>query len=297
MAPLFFQVYVPFWENARREGWTDDEKQLGLYLLTGPHRNLEGLFRLPYGYVVEDLGWDEARVEATLSLLVARGFAAYDDTVRVVLIVKGLRFQCPKGQKQITGALTSLRAVPATYLMRGLIATAEKHCPDFAASLKKAYPAIPDTPSKPYPRTADTSSGVGALRARAREEQEQDVSPSSAIAADEDSRPDIIRLCKVLADLIVANDPKATPNPAQKRWRTECRLLIDRDGRTVEEVERVMRWALADSFWRSNVLSMPKLREKFGQLKLRMEGNAQAAVGSGGWTAADMIALGKEGAA
>jgi hypothetical protein len=91
-------------------------------------------------------------------------------------------------------------------------------------------------------------------------------SPNGAEA----ERPDVADLCRLLADLILANDPKAKVQPDGRRWRDAARLLLDRDGRDREQVERVIRWSQADDFWRSNVLSMPKLREKFPQLLLRM---------------------------
>ena len=36
---------------------SDDARLLALYLLTGQHTNMIGCFRLPDGYVSEDLAW------------------------------------------------------------------------------------------------------------------------------------------------------------------------------------------------------------------------------------------------
>jgi hypothetical protein len=82
-------------------------------------------------------------------------------------------------------------------------------------------------------------------------------------------RGDVVQLCRLLAELVRGNDPKAKVAPDSERWRDAARLLVDRDGRTVDEIERVMRWALADEFWRANVLSMPKLRQQFDVLVLK----------------------------
>jgi hypothetical protein len=78
--------------------------------------------------------------------------------------------------------------------------------------------------------------------------------------------PDHLRLSRLLADLIMTRDPKARVDPESVRWLDAIRLLIDRDGRSAREVEHVIRWAQADSFWQSNILSTPKLRAKFDQL-------------------------------
>jgi len=83
------------------------------------------------------------------------------------------------------------------------------------------------------------------------------------------SRPEIIRLCHLLADLILQRDPKAKVKPNSQGWQEACRRLLDVDGRTEGEVERVIRWCQADGFWQANVLSMPKLRDKFDQLAMK----------------------------
>ena len=44
--------------------------------------------------------------------------------------------------------------------------------------------------------------------------------------------------------------------------------MIDTDKRTVDQIMRCIDWCQADEFWRSNILSMPKLRKQFDQLRL-----------------------------
>jgi DNA-binding Lrp family transcriptional regulator len=97
--------------------------------------------------------------------------------------------------------------------------------------------------------------------------------PDEGIASPE--RTDVERICTRLADRIEANGskrPKVT-----RRWRTAARLLLDVDGRTVEQVERAIDWCQADDFWRGNVLSMPKLRERYDQLRLAAQRNGARA--------------------
>lgn len=85
--------------------------------------------------------------------------------------------------------------------------------------------------------------------------------PSSA------PRPDADRLCTHLADRITSNGSKR-PN-ITKRWKDAARLLIDNDGRTEDQVHKAIDWCQDDEFWRTNILSMPKLREKYDQLRLK----------------------------
>ncbi len=92
-----------------------------------------------------------------------------------------------------------------------------------------------------------------------------DDAPGTALATVE--RIDVERLCQHLADAIAANG--STRPTITKKWRDAARLLMDKDGRTEDQVHACIDWCQADEFWRANVLSMPKLREKFEQMRLQ----------------------------
>lgn len=84
-------------------------------------------------------------------------------------------------------------------------------------------------------------------------------------------RDDIRALCEHLSRRLGENGVK---HSISKGWRDAARLLIDLDGRDAQEAHRLIDWATSDSFWRTNVLSMPKFREKYDQLRLKaQEGN------------------------
>ena len=97
-------------------------------------------------------------------------------------------------------------------------------------------------------------------------ERKRDATPADDAAAP--PREDVEALCTLLAGLIEANGSKRPT--ITKRWRDAARLMLDSDGRALAEAERVIRWSQADGFWKTNILSMPKLREKYDQLRLRM---------------------------
>jgi len=79
------------------------------------------------------------------------------------------------------------------------------------------------------------------------------------------SRDDVDRLCEHLANRIAEDGSK---RPAiGKTWRDAARLMLDKDGRTEAEVHQAIDWTQNHHFWRTNVLSMPTLREKFDRLR------------------------------
>lgn len=75
------QVQSAFWQSTDVKSWSDAGKLLALYLLTGPHANGIGCFRLPDGYVMADLGWVAETVSKGFSELFANGFAKRIDGV------------------------------------------------------------------------------------------------------------------------------------------------------------------------------------------------------------------------
>jgi hypothetical protein len=62
--------------------------------------------------------------------------------------------------------------------------------------------------------------------------------------------------------------PKAKGN--LESWANEIRLMRERDGHSLAEIRSTFLWANADNFWRYNILSPAKLRDKFGDLDARM---------------------------
>lgn len=88
---------------------------------------------------------------------------------------------------------------------------------------------------------------------------------SSSEIADAISRPDVEKLLNQLEARVIANEFK--PPVRTKKNRDAARLLLDRDGYTPEQVAWIIDWATNDEFWRPNIRSMSKLRDKFEQLK------------------------------
>lgn len=92
-------------------------------------------------------------------------------------------------------------------------------------------------------------------------------------------RPDVEKVCAALADAVERNGSRRPTVTA--KWRTEARLMLDRDGRPLPEVLAIIEWATAHQFWRSNVMAVPTLREKYDRLRLQRESGGGRAVGDG----------------
>jgi len=77
------------------------------------------------------------------------------------------------------------------------------------------------------------------------------------------------RRATFLFEKIKSINPKAK-KPNIDAWAKDIEKLMRIDGRSEEEVTRVIEWVFNDDFWCKNILSGRKLREKFDQLYINM---------------------------
>lgn len=78
-------------------------------------------------------------------------------------------------------------------------------------------------------------------------------------------RHDVERVCKHLAAVIEKGGSKRPT--VTKKWRTDIRLLIDKDGITPEQAIAAIDWAHGNDFWQAHILSPLKLRAKYETLR------------------------------
>lgn len=83
-----------------------------------------------------------------------------------------------------------------------------------------------------------------------------------------DASSDEFEMAALLWNLIEENNPKAK-EPDIYKWASEVDKMIRIDGRTRKEIDFIIRWAQKDNFWKANILSTAKLREKFDQLWIK----------------------------
>lgn len=92
---------------------------------------------------------------------------------------------------------------------------------------------------------------------------DREIEPNGSIV----SRPDVEAICEHLADRVEGN---GSPRPRiTKAWRDAARLMLDRDARSADQIHKAIDWCQDHDFWRANVMSMPKLREKYDQMRLQ----------------------------
>jgi hypothetical protein len=134
----------------------------------------------------------------------------------------------------------------------------------------------PETRSAPHETTTGARSGldVGSMGTRGDGDGDGDgelmvITTSRELALAEAPRSDVEQICEHLASRIAANGSKRPT--ITKRWLDAARLMLDNDKRTEGDVHAAIDWCQGDEFWRANIQSLPKLREKFDQMRLQAQ--------------------------
>jgi len=85
-----------------------------------------------------------------------------------------------------------------------------------------------------------------------------------------------------LSNLLFNHLREINPNHKQpniENWANSCRLMREKDERSVEQIENMMKFIFTNAgafgnwngtFWKSNILSMGKLREKYDQISIQI---------------------------
>lgn len=77
------------------------------------------------------------------------------------------------------------------------------------------------------------------------------------------------RLAELLFSLI-ADRKSDYKKPDLQEWAKQIDLMIKKDKRNPDAIEKIIHWCQRDNFWRNNILSTNKLREHFDKLELKM---------------------------
>jgi len=193
----YAKVYTAFWSDTTTRAMSEDARSLALYILTCPHGNLIGLFRLPDAYAADDLQWPIERVSKGFRELFEKGFCARDETSSWLVILKYLRwnqFENPNVAKNAAKVFDLAPNSIAKYLCARAIL---KYGTYLSESFRNSLETVPETVSEPY-RKPEPSQSL----ARAKPEPEPEPEPNRSLSGSPPAPPD-------RADVVVKADVRA----------------------------------------------------------------------------------------
>lgn len=233
--------------------WTDDwiatlcatEKLLYLYLLTNPHTNLCGIYRVSIRYLSFETGIGVEEVTRILQKFEEDKKAVYKDGWIVLVNYQKHQTKSPKVKKGIEREMSEI--------------------PQEIAELRYGIDTVSIGIDKPI------------LKLKPKLKLKKDITnviskkSEKEIKFEEDSVP--YQLAFLMFENIRGAHPKFK-QPNFQKWAEDMDKMLRLDGRTQEEISALILWVTQDMFWSKNVLSAKKLREKFDQLWM----NARSAV-------------------
>ncbi len=280
----YVRIATRLWTDEKFRRLSEDGRMLYLYILTSPHSNMAGHYVLPKPYVCYDLGWSEKRLGKPFGELLRNGLVKYCETTDVILVLNYLKYNTIQNGNQAKGANRRVRELPHNSLTDDFLTAVERFAEPFRELLANGLPegfgksdteteTETDTEKEDHRCNSQTSYPVSVHK----EAQEQTDSRQTEFA--DDSIP--YQLAVYLQQKILEQDKNTrSANKADlQKWAIEADRMLRLDHRDAREAAQLMTWAQQDQFWRSNILSMKKFREKYDTLK-RQAGRMDTQKGS-----------------
>lgn len=150
------KINSSFWMSESVKQLSDDGKMLALYLLTCPHGNMLGCFRIPDGYVSDDLNWPIERVSKGFRELSERGFSERCEQSKWVLIFNFLEYNPFENPNVGKAAAKAYTAIPDKLSAKSILTRIlAESCPFFPKAELNPSPnpsaTLPNSARNPEP--------------------------------------------------------------------------------------------------------------------------------------------------
>ena len=109
-------------------------------------------------------------------------------------------------------------------------------------------------------------------------EIDKEVLPSNQKNKFSDDAIEIELACELYNLILLNNETYKKPN--LQTWAKHIDLMIRVDKRNTRDISTVIKWSQQDTFWKTNILSTTKLREKYDQLTVKMKSEKQPKQGT-----------------
>lgn len=109
------QIQCAFWIDPELQSLSDEAVLLAVYLMTGPHSNGLGCYRLPDGYIQADRGWTPGTIKKAFGELSEKGFAYRCESTGFVIIPNFLKWNPITNANVATAREREFYLVPKTF--------------------------------------------------------------------------------------------------------------------------------------------------------------------------------------
>jgi uncharacterized phage protein (TIGR02220 family) len=146
------KIHSSFWTSETIRGLSEDGRTLAAYLLTSPHTNMLGCFRLPVAYACDDLRWDVERFQDAFNNVAEHKFATIDAGTSWVVILKFLKWNAFENPNVGKAAAKIFMQIPDSCAAKSLLAEClRQYGKHFPEALLAPFDTVQVTVSKPFP--------------------------------------------------------------------------------------------------------------------------------------------------
>lgn len=253
-------------------------QSLWLFLLTGPFTGpIPGLLRVGRASMAEALNWELEAFDKAFDEVFAKGMIKADWKARFVWIPKAILSNPPASPNVIISWSNEWDLLPECPLKVEAFSAVKASISSMGEAFGKAFDKAIRKPSiKPLVKASEKTIEKTMGNQEQEQEQDKDRKPfSSGNPESEASKPrknhgtaaDHKAARWIYECVLVVNATAQEPN--WDAWANEIRLMREQDKRTHEEICELFGWANCDGFWRTNIMSPAKLREKWDQLTVK----------------------------
>lgn len=237
-------TYRPFqtsyWQDSFVLTLTPEEKYFYMYLITNPKTNICGIYEFPMKLAEVETGYNRETIEKLLNKFEnSYNRIVYSKETNEVCIVNWFKYNFNKSPKVRIAIEEAFEKVKNKKLIQYLYGI--------------------DTLPVSTVYVTDTDS---VINSSLKEEKTKE--------NDHNEKSIQYQLANMLYQSILKNDGKFK-KPDLDKWAIHVDRMMRIDERSEEEIKSVIQYATTNDFWKSNILSTSKLREKFTTLVIQMK--------------------------
>jgi hypothetical protein len=203
------KVYTAFWTSEDARSMSEDGRMLALYLMTCPHGNMLGCFRLADAYAADDMQWPIERVQKGFDELFEKGFAYRCKRSQYVFIRYFLKWNLFENPNVGKAAGKMFQQLGAPDMVKSALAAAlREFAPHFPSKILDAFESSTEPFENPFETNAETRARArastrartGAGSAAGAADGEPSATPPATRKDDDPVKLEVWRTAKALCD-------------------------------------------------------------------------------------------------
>lgn len=289
----YAKVASSFWDGptGRRLRSSQFGQLVAMYLLSGKHSNMIGMYQLPIAYIAGDTGLTIDESMDGLRSAIDAGFCDYDFDNEVVWVYEMARYQIADSlspnDKQTKGIHKLYSECPNNKFLSAFF---DKYGAPFCMPTRRvdegAYQAPYQGASKGLTKGLSKGLTKPEEQESSRAEEQENSRTARATVAEvipidppkqKSTIPPEIKpvLDGLTAELMDANRKKSRsykPNTAMLiTWPGELHDLMESRGLSCQELVSMLRWSQADDFWHATIQSPADLAKHLDKIAAQMK--------------------------